>query len=747
MAQMRGTLPGSVRVVQVPLEGALTPTELLRTAGGDLRPFALTGRWAGGGALVSSDPLVVLEEGDDPFGALDRQPALVGDVGPAAVGGGWVGYLGYQLAAELERLPCGAAPGELAAPRAALSFYDHLVHFDRAEGRWFFEALWSAEQSARLSSRLDTWRRRLAGSSAPRGEYRFGAFSPLPRPQAHLVAVARAIEHIRAGDTYQVNVCLGFRAEFRGDPLQAWCDGAQALAPAYGAYLGYSGLTVASFSPELFLRSQGGEVRTSPIKGTSPAADGSVGLATSAKDRAENVMIVDLMRNDLGRVCRTGTVAVPELCRTESHPGVWHLVSDVTGTLAEGVHHSDLVRATFPPGSVTGAPKVAAMVLIAELEAVGRGVYTGCIGIASPVSGLELSVAIRTFELSGAAAWLGVGGGVVAESDPLAELSECVTKAAPLVAAVGSLLEMGPFEVPLDRPTEPDRAAEPGWAGVAHRSGLTAPRSEWAPDPELGIFETILVYRGRAVAAEAHIARLATSVAMLYSARLPAVVGGDVAELASRCEGPHRLRMLARPATGPAASPGCNLDVFLSVEPAPAAFAGRPGPPATLIPMEMSGGLGEHKWLDRRVLAGLGQGFAEQFEGAAERFEGAAQILLVDREGSVLEAERANVFAVFGDVLSTPPADGRILAGTTRDAVLRCAGIAGMRTSHLPLSLAALRTADEVFLTSSVAGVLPVAALEGIRWMTPGPTTSELAALVWQRWQRSARIKSSSPTC
>ncbi len=191
-------------------------------------------------------------------------------------------------------------------------------------------------------------------------------------------------------------------------------------------------------------------------------------------------MIVDLMRNDLGRVCTA--VTVPELCRTESHPGVWHLVSDVTGTLREGVTNADLLRATFPPGSVTGAPKVAAMGLIAELEAVGRGVYTGCIGIASPVSGLELSVAIRTFEVSGTVAWLGVGGGVVADSEPLAELSECITKAAPLVAALGGRLEMTSFEVRSARTAEAGAAGEAlrrgpagalDGAGVAHRRGLT----------------------------------------------------------------------------------------------------------------------------------------------------------------------------------------------------------------------------------------------------------------------------------
>lgn len=152
-------------------------------------------------------------------------------------------------------------------------------------------------------------------------------------------------------------------------------------------------------------------------------------------------MIVDLMRNDLGRVCSWGTVAVPRLVGLEAHPGVWHLVSDVSGQLRDGVDNADLLRATFPPGSVTGAPKVRAMEVIAALEATGREVYTGAIGYSSPVAGLELSVAIRTLEFSAGRVWLGAGGGVVSDSRPERELEECLVKARPLVAAVGSTID------------------------------------------------------------------------------------------------------------------------------------------------------------------------------------------------------------------------------------------------------------------------------------------------------------------
>jgi para-aminobenzoate synthetase/4-amino-4-deoxychorismate lyase len=186
---------------------------------------------------------------------------------------------------------------------------------------------------------------------------------------------------------------------------------------------------------------------TAPIKGTIKRPDDDriaqaalAALRRSGKDAAEHVMIVDLMRNDIGRVCAYGTVEAPRLPEAEPHPGVWHLVSKVRGRLRPGVGNADLVRATFPPGSVTGAPKIQAMRVIAELEPSGREVYTGGIGFASPLAGLELNVAIRTFEQRSGRLWLGAGGGIVADSDPEHEFEEALVKADPLVAAIGSLL-------------------------------------------------------------------------------------------------------------------------------------------------------------------------------------------------------------------------------------------------------------------------------------------------------------------
>jgi anthranilate/para-aminobenzoate synthase component I len=238
-------------------------------------------------------------------------------------------------------------------------------------------------------------------------------------------------------------------ADWTGSPQAAFNCAAARLQPPYGAFLGLRDSAVICLSPELFLRRIDGVVETRPIKGTC-ARDADPGIAaaqrrrllSSEKNRAENVMIVDLMRNDLGRVCRPGSVTVPQLLVAEPHPGIWHLVSRVRGELEPDATDADLLRACFPPGSVTGAPKIRAMQLINELEATPRIVYTGAIGYASPLAGLELNVAIRTFEIRDGKIGLGVGGGIVSDSDPRSELAECYQKAAALIAALDAGLEV-----------------------------------------------------------------------------------------------------------------------------------------------------------------------------------------------------------------------------------------------------------------------------------------------------------------
>ena len=425
------------------------PAQVLEALEGEPYLCCLSGAWAGGGTIVASEPLRVASPHDEPFALLDDVPAIDGrSAPPDAIGGGWFGWLGYRLAASVEQVPLAhARPVPL--PDFHLAYYDHIVHQDRY-GSWWFEALATPERWSHLEERLEHVRRRVV-------EARFATTTPtapVPTPLRlqravaahHLQAVAACRERIAAGEIFQANICLRLDARYDGTASALLRSALESgIVPEYTAAFDTPQGGVVSLSPELFLRRQGRRVRSGPIKGTADrpsdpalAAESLRRLRDSDKDAAEHVMIVDLMRNDIGRVCEYGSVTAPRRPTAEAHPGLWHLVTDVEGRLRPDVGDAELLRATFPPGSVTGAPKVQSLIVIAELEALGREVYTGAIGYASPLAGLELNVAIRTLELADGHLWLGVGGGIVADSDPRAELEEALIKARPVAAAIGT---------------------------------------------------------------------------------------------------------------------------------------------------------------------------------------------------------------------------------------------------------------------------------------------------------------------
>lgn len=237
-------------------------------------------------------------------------------------------------------------------------------------------------------------------------------------------------------------MCTQFTGRLDGSPVDLFADAVARTAPARAAFLSGEWGAVASLSPELFLSRHGEVVTSSPIKGTLPLNRPPSALRQSVKDVAENVMIVDLVRNDLGRVAITGSVTVPELLSVRRAPGVWHLVSTVEARVDADLPMAALLDATFPPASVTGTPKARARKLLRTWEPTTRGIYCGTVGFASPAAGCELNVAIRTVEFDAdGSAVLGVGGGITADSDPDDEWDECLHKAAPVV---GRTLAAGP---------------------------------------------------------------------------------------------------------------------------------------------------------------------------------------------------------------------------------------------------------------------------------------------------------------
>lgn len=397
---------------------------------------ALFGRWHQGRAVIAWDPLCLLEPDADPFVVLDQAPTTA----EKGFGGGWIGSLGYGLGRLLEDV---GPTRDAAAPVTRLAFYDRVLV--REGEQWWYERLTGLCANDEATERDQRFRRDIRElvatissddlrAGAP---YEIGEFVGTVGEAAHAASIRRVREAITAGDLFQANVTQRIMASFRGSPLDVFVRGWRELRPDYAAYLGWPEAEIASFSPELFLRRRGRHIMSSPIKGTASAASDPSDLASSVKDQAENVMIVDLMRNDLARVSEPGSVQVPELNRIEEH-SVRHLVSDVTGVLRCDVGDGEVLRCTFPPGSVTGAPKVAAVRLINTLEAQAREAYTGAVGYVSPAAGMELSVTIRTLEFAPGMAWMGVGGGITALSDDLLEVAECHVKAEPVLRSIGS---------------------------------------------------------------------------------------------------------------------------------------------------------------------------------------------------------------------------------------------------------------------------------------------------------------------
>jgi aminodeoxychorismate synthase component I len=366
---------------------------------------------------------------------------------PLPFAGGLVVALGYELGAAFERVPAACDDAPLPFADATALGVDRLYAFDHLAARAYAVALCAGESERAAADAARAAARALA-ATAPREAWPTHSAPGAHAPQRgfaapdHAKAVAWIRERIAAGDLYQACLTHRIEADFKGDAFAYYCALRAASPAPFGALLTLTEGAIACSSPERFLRCDAnGWLETRPIKGTRPrradaAADRAeaAALCASEKDRAENLMIVDLARNDLGRVAELGSVHVPELFALESYASVHQLVSTVRGKLAAGRDALDAVRAAFPPGSMTGAPKRAAMQLLARLERARRGLYAGALGYLDVRGGCDLAVVIRTAFLAGGRLALHTGGGIVADSDPAAEWAEAEAKAAALLA-------------------------------------------------------------------------------------------------------------------------------------------------------------------------------------------------------------------------------------------------------------------------------------------------------------------------
>ena len=355
--------------------------------------------------------------------------------------GGALGYFGYDLGRRFEELP-SSAEADIDMPELAVGLYDWAVVVDHFEQRAWLVGHGRDERTfAEWDGLVDSLER-----PRPRPGTPFEVLSPVVSNfdrQTYERAFGRIKAHIRRGDCYQVNLTQRFEAKARGNAWQAYLKLRRINPAPFSAYLDHPDGRVLCSSPERFLKLRGDHVETRPIKGTRPrsvhgARDRAYAaeLRNSDKDRAENVMIVDLLRNDLGRSCVPGSIRATRLFDVESFASVHHLVSTVTGRLASGRHAVDLLRGCFPGGSITGAPKVRAMQIIDSVEPHRRSIYCGAIGYIGFDGNMDTNIAIRSLVQHKDSIYAWAGGGIVADSDPEAEFQESLDKAAALLAVL-----------------------------------------------------------------------------------------------------------------------------------------------------------------------------------------------------------------------------------------------------------------------------------------------------------------------
>ena len=411
--------------------------------------------------IISADPLATLEtrgevttlrvganiskHHEDPLALLAHtQQQLLGELDLCATHlpfiGGALGLFGYDLGRRFERLPVQAA-ADIAVPDMAVGIYDWALLRNVATGDWQL-VHWGDE--AGLANRL-AWLEQQQAKPAPAFALQGSWQSNMSRAE-YGEKFARIQEYLAAGDCYQINLTQRFSAPYQGDEWQAYCLLATANKAPFSAFIRLPESALLSLSPERFLLLDGRHIETKPIKGTrprhpDPATDQQVALelAQADKDRSENLMIVDLLRNDIGRVSRPGSVSVPHLFAVESFPAVHHLVSTIHGELDARWQGVDLLRACFPGGSITGAPKIRAMEIIEELEPQRRNAYCGSIGYLSQHGRMDTSICIRTLIAEAGRLHCWAGGGIIADSDADSEYQETYDKVARILPPLSAL--------------------------------------------------------------------------------------------------------------------------------------------------------------------------------------------------------------------------------------------------------------------------------------------------------------------
>lgn len=639
---------------------------------------------------------------------------------PEPIGAGLFGYLAYDLKDAIETLP-RTSIDDLGLPHLCLYAPSAILVFDR---RTEAARLLIPVREIQGQSQLDADRQAFfdalscrppaGGSFACDAE---GFRSPFSR-SSYMNAIETIKEYIASGHIYQVNLSQRFETRFSGHPFSLFRALFTAAPAPFYAYVHAGDHHIVSSSPERFLMRRGARVETRPIKGTRPRGKTPLedeamrqALATSLKDDAELSMIVDLMRNDLGKVCKAGSVVVSEHKRLESYPNVFHLVSIVTGELESDADAVDLLRATFPGGSITGCPKIRAMEIIDELEPYRRHVYTGSIGYIGFHDTMDLSIAIRTITIVGNRMVFSVGGGVVFDSDPASEYEETLHK--------GSSI-MGIFDGRASCKT-------PSFRQMLWHNGVLV-RADKARISVLskgvqygdGCFETIRVDHGEIRFLEDHIERFYRAWDALFESRRPDLSWETIILQVLAANGLEKdtaaVKMMAMHGENGAGFFMPELVVTASAYTHRLSRLGKTGLDLLTYPHPRQTPLADHKTTNYLFYFLAGQW--------ANR-HGADEALILNPDGSLSETNTANLLVIDGRSVIRP-ASTHVLPGIMEKRVLTWLEMHGYAVDHRKLMPAALLKADAVILTNSLMGPVPVLSVDGKRLRDGGTWCSEL---------------------
>ena len=649
----------------------------------------------------------------DPFDAVREvisRLSLSADESWGPVASGLFGYLAYDLKDAVESLP-QTTMDHWQLPQLWFSAPGALVVEDRFSQE---VTLWVTGADDAEVDRITAAFMARCGEPLPapghfRGEGGFVSNFDMP---GYMASIERIKEYIRAGDIYQVNMSQRFEGGFSGDPYALFLSLFAANPAPFFAYVHAGSHQIVSTSPERFLKMDGKSVEARPIKGTrprgkSPEEDEALRgeLSMSPKDDAELSMIVDLMRNDIGKVCRAGTVSVTHHKEVEAYQNVFHLVSIVEGEMDASADAVDLLRATFPGGSITGCPKIRSMEIIDELESDRRHIYTGSIGYVSFHDTMDLSIAIRTATIAKGRVSFSVGGAVVYDSDPESEYHETLHKGETLINAFtgGHSVDTPEAMVWLD-----------GCLKAAGSSAVSvmSPMVQYGA----GVFETLRVERGRAPFLGHHISRLTKSWQALFGTPLPDLSWDRIIAYLVAANGLSGETSAVKIMVGKGAGGKDHVAITARPYTHRLVHLDAPGLGVVTFPYERTSPLADYKSLN--YLLGL-----KALEYA--RAMGADEALILNGDGSVSELATANLIALSGDRVILPVSP-HVLPGVMESRVLPLLSSWGYRVNHERLNSTDLLAMDGVIATNALMGAVPLCVLDGKRVVVAKGVCDEL---------------------